>query len=111
MAATVLYEGAGPLPITFNFNSPLDGAATLVLNATAWTQSAGTLLEVAVTLDGDQVGSASVCFANQSAVHLTLRPTFIEVPYLSYGAHKIEIVTVGTTTVTDLNDYFQVTLL
>ena len=111
MSALIIFDGAGPLPQTFNFNSPLDGPATFVLNGTAWTQHAGTLVEITLNLDGSQIGGAAVCFANQSAVHMTLRPTFIEVDNLSYGSHQMQIITVGPTTVTDFNDYFQVTLL
>jgi len=111
MAALVIFDGAGPLPQTFTFNSPISGgSATFVLNGTAWTQYANTLVEIALILDGSQIGSA-MCFANQSAVHMTLRPSFIEVASLSYAQHTMQIVVANSTTVSDFNDYFQVTLL
>jgi hypothetical protein len=111
MAATILFDGAGALPQTFTFNSPYHGPATFVLSGTAWTQKATTLLQIALQLDGVTIGKTSMCWANQAAIHMTLRPTFIPVPNLIYGPHKMSIIVANTTTVTDINDYFQVTLL
>jgi hypothetical protein len=111
MAALILFEGAGPLPQTFTFNSPIEGPATFALNGTAWTQAANTLVEIALILDGSQIGNVSMCYANQSAFHMTLRPTFIEVAKLSYASHTMQIIVANGSTVSDYNDYFQVTLL
>lgn len=111
MSALVIFDGAGPLPVTAKFDSPLDGPAVFVLTATAWTQSAPILTGVYLVLDGNAIGSAAMCFANQNAVHLAMRPTFIDVADLSYGSHTIEIVNASGDTITDQNDYFQVTLL
>lgn len=40
-----------------------------------------------------------------------MRPTVITVDYLTYGTHTIEINNAYGITITDVNDYFQVTLL
>jgi hypothetical protein len=110
MGALIILEGQGPLPQGTKFQSPLEGPATFVLSATAWTQSAGTLTGVSLVLDGKVIGTA-MCFANFAASHTAMITTFIPVEYLSYDTHAIEVVTAYSGTITDTNDYFQVTLL
>src|SRR5215213_6391320 len=107
MGALVVFDGAGALPQSAKFQSPLEGPATFVLTATAWTQTAGTLIGVSLSLDGNYIGTA-MCYANQSASHMAMRSTFISVEYLSYDTHLIELSNTSGT-ITDVNDYFQVT--
>lgn len=111
MAALIIYDGAGPLPVSANFNSPLEGPAVFVLTGTARTQSAAVLTGINLVLDGNDVGSPAMCWANQNNNHIAMRPTFIVIDNLSYGAHTIEITNAYGSTITDVNDYFQVTLL
>ena len=107
----VIFDGAGPLPQTATFKAPLDGPAVFVLSGTAWTQSAATLTEINLSLDGSVIGKPAMCFANQNANHQALRTTFIEVDNLTYDNHTIEISNGNGDTITDQNDYFQVVLL
>ena len=111
MAALIIYDGPGPLPVTTTFESPLDGPAVLVLTGTARTENAAGLTGIALVLDGDTIGNTAMCWANQNNNHIAMRPTFINVDNLAYGEHTIEIVNAYGITVTDENDYFQVTLL
>jgi hypothetical protein len=111
MGALVIFDGAGPLPVSAKFNSPLDGPVTFVLTGTAWTQTAGSLIGLDLVLDGNGIGNSAMCYANNSADHMAMRTTFIEVDNLSYGPHTIEIIGAYSDTVTDFNDYFQVTML
>ena len=110
MGALVIFDGSGALPQSVKFQSPLEGPATFVLSATAWTQSAATLIGVSLSLDGNVIGTAQ-CFANFNANHQAMMTTFIPVEYLSYDTHLIELTNANSGTVTDVNDYFQVTLL
>lgn len=109
MASMVIYDGAGPLPQSVSFNSPLEGSATFVLAATSRTDSAACLTGVSLSLDGNVIGTA-MCWANQNNNHMSMRTTYIPVDYLSYAEHTIEL-TNAADTITDQNDYFQVVLL
>lgn len=110
--ALVIYDGAGPLPVSASFESPIAGGpATFVLSGTAWTQSAPVLIGVNLFLDGNGIGNTAMCFANNDASHMAMRTTCIEIDNLSYGSHTIEIQAAYSNTVTDQNDYFQVTLM
>jgi hypothetical protein len=110
MASLVILDTAGPLPTAVKFNSPLEGPATFVLTATARTDSAAILTGVSLSLDGNVIGTA-MCWANQNNNHMAMRTTFIPVEYLSYDTHTIELTNAYSGTITDVNDYFQVTLL
>ena len=109
--ATILLDQSGPLPVSANFNAPSDGPVIFVLTGTAWTATAGQLIGINLYLDGNAIGNASMCFSNEDTSHKTLRPTFIPYDGLTAGPHTIQVVPAFTSTVTDLNDYFQVTLL
>jgi hypothetical protein len=111
MNSLVIYDGPGPLPQSVNFDSPVDGPVVLFLTGTAWTQTVGATVQIALVLDSNVVGSTSMCYANQAALHMTLRPTFIQIDDLAFGAHTIEIAPANGETTTDFNDYFQVVML
>jgi hypothetical protein len=110
MAALVIIDTAGPLPQSATFQSPLEGPATFVLTATARTESSPILTGVSLSLDGKVIGTA-MCWANQNNNHIAMRSTFIPVERLSYAEHTIELTNAYSGTITDVNDYFQVTLL
>lgn len=110
MAALVIIDTAGPFPKSATFQSPLEGPATFVLTATARTESSPLLTGVSLSLDGNVIGKA-MCWANQNNNHIAMRSTFIPVERLSYAEHKIELTNAFSGTITDVNDYFQVTLL
>lgn len=109
--AMVLLDLAGPLPVSATFESPVDGDVTFVLAGTARTESAANLTGINLYLDGAGIGNTAMCWANQNNNHMAMRPTFI--PYtISSGTHTVEIQPAyGAATVTDVNDYFQVTIL
>ena len=111
MSTMILIDSAGPLPLKATFESPVDGPVTFVLSGTAWTQQAPVLTGIGLLLDGAEIGSSAVCFANQNALHLAMRTTYITFDNLTIGQHSVTIQTANSQTVTDFNDYFQVTLL
>ena len=108
--AIVIYDGAGPLPVTATFQSPADGAVVFALSGTARTESAATLTGIKLVLDGQVIGSPAMCWANQNDNHIAMRTTFIPYDNLTIGQHSIEIEIAYSGTITDVNDYFQVTL-
>jgi len=108
--ALVIFDGAGPLPQTATFKAPTDGPVVFVLSGTARTASAAVLTGINLSLDGTNIGNA-MCWANQNNNHIAMRPTFIPYDSLTFGQHTIEITNAYGSTITDVNDYFQVTLL
>ena len=109
--ALVIFDGAGPLPQSATFNAPSDAPVVFVLSGTAWTQSAPSLIGISQSLDGIVIGNPAICWANQDANHQAMRTTFIPYNGLSFGQHTIELTNAYSNTITDVNDYFQVTLL
>jgi hypothetical protein len=109
--ALVIFDGAGPLPQSATFNAPADGPVVFVLSGTAWTQNAAGLIGISLSLDGTVIGNPAMCWANLNANHQAMRTTYIPVDFLSFGQHTIELTNAYSNTITDVNDYFQVTLL
>ena len=108
--AMVLIDAEGPLPVSLTFNAPADGSVMFVLSGTARTESAACLIGFSLLLDGYTIGSPAMCWANQNDNHQAMRTTFIPVDNLTSGEHTIEVVGSYGTTITDVNDYVQVTL-
>ena len=104
----VLINQVGPLPLKVTFQAPADGPVTFFLSASAWTQTAASWLSVGMELDGTPIGSAQV-FANYASMHMALVPVYITAN-LTAGQHTLSLLPGNTTTVTDLNDFFQVSL-
>ncbi|HEX8194969.1 MAG TPA: hypothetical protein VF571_02045 [Pyrinomonadaceae bacterium] len=109
--AMIIFDGPGPLPQTATFKSPSDGPVVFVLSGTARTESAAVLIGINLSLDGKQIGSTAMCWANQNNNHQAMRTTYIPVNNLTFGEHTIEITNAYSNTITDVNDYCQVTLL
>jgi len=109
--AMVIFDGAGPLPQSATFNAPADGPVVFVLTGTAWTQNAAGLIGINLSLDGTVIGNTAMCWANLNANHQAMRTTYIPVDSLSFGQHTIQLTNAYSNTITDVNDYFQVTLL
>ena len=107
----ILLDAPGPLPIKTTFDSPISGSVVFVLTGTAWTNSAPALIGVTLSLDGSIIGKGAMCYANLNANHQALRTTFFLFENLTLGEHTLTILPADNTTVTDFNDYFQVTLL
>jgi len=107
----VLLDTNGPLPVSAKFTAPADGSVMFVLSGTAWTSNAPALIGVNLFLDGEGIGNAAMCFANDSADHLALRTTFILYENLTPGDHLLQVEAAFANTTSDVNDYFQVTIL
>jgi hypothetical protein len=108
--AMILLDVQGPFPASTTFEAPADGSVMFALSGTAWTQQAGCEIGLNLVLDGYDIGSPAMCWANQSGVHQAMRVTFIPFDNLTSGSHTIEVVPAFGTTITDTNDYVQVAL-
>lgn len=108
--AMILLDVPGPFPVSTTFEAPADGSVMFVLSGTAWTQAASCEIGLNLVLDGNDIGSPAMCWANENAVHQAMRVTYIPFDNLTFGTHTIEVVPAFGTTVTDSNDYVQVVL-
>jgi hypothetical protein len=106
---SILNQTAGPLPISTTFNAPSDGPACFALSGSVWSTTANEMLGVAVQLDGVTIGSASI-FSNASSTHRATVPSYIPVT-LTFGPHKITLLPLNSSTISDLNDLFDLVLL
>jgi hypothetical protein len=104
-----LISQQGPLPITQTFNFEADGDVIFSLSGSAWANEAG-MLAFELFVDDSAVGFA-YGFTNEGASHKTLVPMLL--PWqLGFGEHKIMLIAeVNSPTITDQNDYFNVTLI
>ena len=104
----IISVAKGPLPISATFKAPSDAPATFVLSGSAWCQSANQVIGITLQLDGNPIGTASIC-SNAQSTHRALVPAYIPVT-LTFGQHTITLVPSSGATTTDLNDLFNVVL-
>jgi hypothetical protein len=110
MAVQVLIGNQkGPLPIQASFMAPGDMPMYLEIQGSVWTQSANQMIGIQITLDGNVIGTANV-FSNGASTHRPVVPVYLPIK-LTQGSHTIQLaVAPGTTTVSDLNDFFTAVL-
>ena len=105
----ILNQKKGPLPLTVSLNALSDGPSCLVVYGSVWTQTAGQTIGIEVSLDAKAVGTASI-FSNLQATHRAVVPTYIPVT-LKFGPHQLSLSAApGSTTISDINDFFTVVL-
>lgn len=111
MPATLLLNQSGQLPITVKFESEVDGPVTFLLTGTAYTKAAPTTLAIVLMLDGNIIGTSRL-YANVNLNHQALPATIIPFDNMTVQeTHTLVIAANNTNTVTDFNDYFQVTMI
>jgi hypothetical protein len=99
----------GPLPITTTFQVENDGPTLILLACSAWTQTANVMIGVDLLIDGVEVASAGL-YANATEQHMAL--VSAPMPYtFTIGEHTFTLQAANPQTVSDLNDFFYVTLL
>lgn len=109
MAIQVVVSQKGPLPISVNFNAPSDAPMYLEVNGSVWTQTANSMIGIEIKLDNQVIGTAQI-FSNANATHRTVVPTYVKVQ-LKQGQHSLVLSpTPGSTTVSDLNDFYMAAL-
>jgi hypothetical protein len=105
MGLQMILSQKGPLPITASFNAIGDSPMYLEVTGSVWTQTANQMIGIDVQLDGQTIGSAQI-FSNTQSTHRAVVPAYIQVK-LSQGPHKLTLIPkAGSTTVSDLNDFF-----
>jgi hypothetical protein len=111
MATSIsLITQVGPLPLQATFNAEVEGDVLFFVSGSAWSQTEGSTLSVLLFLDGTVIGSISV-MTNEPTSHKALVPAFMAAQ-LTYGEHTIVLeADPATTTVSDLNDNFHVSLI
>jgi len=106
---SLLNQAKGPLPITVNFSAPSDGASFFGITGSVWSQTANVMIGVGVELDGKPIGSASI-FSNGASTHRNVVPSYIPAN-LAFGKHTLTLVPLTGSTISDVNDLFDVILL
>lgn len=112
MAAMTILSSIGPLPLSAQFQAPADGPVALFVSGSAWTRTAGKAIGVMVSIDG---GTEGVCpaYCNEANSHHTLVPVILtmNLSYGTNGTHTVSLTASTPDTVSDANDYYQVTML
>jgi hypothetical protein len=103
----VLTNQQGPLTTAGTFVSQ-GGILYMTVSGSAWSGSGAALVSVAVSVDGELVGTAQV-YTNEGGSHRALIPVSLQLPQLAAGAHSVTL-SAGPGTATDTNDYFDVTV-
>lgn len=110
MAIQVIFnQQQGPLPLTANFQAPSDAPMYLEVTGSVWTQSANSMIGIAIQLDGTAIGTAQI-FSNTPSTHRAVVSSYIKVQ-LQQGQHTLELSPIGSSsTVSDYNDLFTAVL-
>ncbi|WP_437901466.1 hypothetical protein [Sorangium sp. So ce124] len=105
----VLRQRTGALPVSGTFTS---GGGTLILltSGSAFLTSGTGLITMNIRLDGNQVGSTTM-WVNDGYKHRTFAPDWLVLSNIASGDHTIQLTLTGSNALTDVNDFFSVTVL
>jgi hypothetical protein len=96
------------LPIKTSVNIQSNAPAVVTVSGSVWANAAQQLIGIALLIDGNVVGMATV-FANSSAMHLAVVP--IEFAYtFTIGPHEFVLNPLNNATTSDKNDNYCVTV-
>ena len=98
----------GPLPLTRAFTSS-GGALLIFASGSLSTSNPARLLQMGIYLDGDLIANGQE-WINVSS-HISLIPVLLTVGSRATGNHVIELRVVSGSTSSDLNDYYNVTVI
>lgn len=98
----------GPLPLTRAFTSS-GGALLIFASGSLSTSNPARLLQMGIYLDGDLIANGQE-WINVSS-HISLIPVLLTVGSRAAGNHVIELRVVSGSTSSDLNDYYNVTVI
>jgi len=112
MPAMTVLNLTGPLPVSAQFVAPADGPVAMFVSGSAWTRTGGKAIGAMLSVDGATQG---VCpgYCNEASSHHTLIPVMLtmNLSYGTSGAHTVSLTASTPDTVSDINDFYQVTLL
>ncbi len=99
---------AGPLPITRAFTSS-GGTLVVFVSGSLSTSKPALLLVMNIDFDGNRIGTCQE-WINVSS-HISLVPVLLTVPTPPAGNHVIELSVGSGNTASDVNDYYNVTVI
>jgi hypothetical protein len=99
----------GPLPLKAQFTAPVVGPALLVVTSSLWATAPNVPLQLFVSLDGTQIATAQM-FSNAQSTHRVM-PTLFVGFNLGYGDHTLTLTLGGANVVSDLNDFFNASII
>jgi hypothetical protein len=109
MQVLQIINQVGPLPLKGQFTAPLEGPALMVVTSSMWSTVANTLLQLSVTLDGTPIASGQL-WSNGASTHRALPTLFISFN-LTAGQHVVALTLAGNGVTSDLNDFFNASLI
>ena len=105
---TQIFAQQGPLPLKTSVNIQSNMPAVVTLAGSVWANASQQLIGIALLIDGNVVGTATV-FANSAAMHLSVVP--VEFAYtFTIGQHEFALNPWNNATVSDKNDFYCVTV-
>ena len=99
----------GPFPVKGTFNAESDDARVIFVSGSVWSNTAGQWVGVQILLDGTFIGDA-VIFCNEATSHRAFIPVMIPAT-VAFGSHTITLQASGSSTVADINDFFNVYIM
>lgn len=113
----ILISQAGPLPLEASLMTGSAGPATLFVSGSVWTEEASGDIGVAVMMDGNKVGEATI-WSNSPSEHRAVVPVFVNVSFdkewpseTQPPTYEFELVPLNAQTVSDVNDRFQLSVV
>jgi hypothetical protein len=98
----------GPLPLKTSVNIQSNMPAVVTMSGSVWSNATQQLIGIALLIDGNVVGMATV-FANSASMHLSVVP--IEFAYtFTIGSHEFVLNPLNNATTSDKNDTYCVTV-
>jgi hypothetical protein len=99
---------AGPLPKTRAFGSS-GGTLVVFVSGSLSTSKPSRLLVMNIDFDGNTIGTCQEWINVNS--HMSLVPVLLTIPHPPAGNHVIELSVGSGDTASDLNDYYNVTVI
>lgn len=109
MTFVITQNQPGPLPLKVTFTAPITGDVTIAFSGSCWSSTVNNPGGVEVFLDGQSLGR-SLLFFNSSGVHQSL-PTQFFATTLGEGPHAITVQAIGSTVLSDRNDFFSLWII
>jgi hypothetical protein len=106
---TIFVNQSGPLPVGKSFQSS-GGSFLIFVSGSLWAATPNIGLKLGIFLDGTQILTCNE-FANPAGTHLSLIPVLFTVPKQPAGNHVLELRTVSGGTNSDVNDFYNATVI
>ena len=105
---TQIFSQTGPLPLKTSVQIQSNAPCVVTVAGSVWANASQQMIGIALLIDGEVVGIASV-FANPASQHMSVVP--IEFPYtFEIGPHDFTLNPLNNATTSDKNDNYCVTV-